>query len=64
MHGVTDIDDFMSFTDIGYKTYGVDSEPDTSLALSTILVKNLLSIQCWYGNCLQAFNGDPIHFFP
>jgi hypothetical protein len=64
LHGVIDLDDFMSFTDIDFKqTHSVSSDIDTPITLSTVSIKKLLSIQSWYNKLLLEFNGDPIHLF-
>jgi hypothetical protein len=64
VHGVADIDDFRSFTDIEFKqTYSVSADIETPITLSTIIIKKHLSIQSWYGKSLLEFSGDPIHVF-
>jgi hypothetical protein len=64
MHGVFDIDDFMSLHPIDFKqTYSVSTDIDTPIHLSSILIKKLISIQAWYAQIIQEFRGDPIHLF-
>jgi hypothetical protein len=59
MHGVTNIDDFISLRAIDFKqTFRVSSNLDTPISISTVLIKKLLSVQAWYCKVPLEFSGS------
>jgi hypothetical protein len=60
-NGIEDFDDFISSNEENLnQPYSTLSTPDTILSLSPALIKNLLSVQSWYGYMLQDDDNDPI----
>jgi hypothetical protein len=60
-HGISDINDFMSFTEVDFNSlYRSLDDPETQLSLSIGLIKKLLSVQSWYVSRLADSDDNPL----
>jgi hypothetical protein len=60
-HGISDINDFMSFTEIDFNSFYMSLDnPETQLSLSIGLIKKLLSVQSWYVSRLAESDDNPL----